>query len=444
MIPSAAGWWFAISRLIVAGTLGLLLGWMLGSAWLGLALGLALYLVWQLLELWQLDRWLRFRNRLDPPDAGGVWGDVIANVVRLHRRKRFHKRRFVQLSRELRRSMAALPEGVIALGSQREILWFNREAARLLGLERRDRGVRIDQLVRHPAFIGYLEQEDFSAPVVFQPRVAEPLHLSVQVIRRGTAPQQLALVRDVSRQSQLETMRRDFVANASHELRSPLTVISGYLEALGQDPDLDPQVQAPLAEMRRQAERMTTIVRDLLELSRLESPGQAPSGEPIDMGLLLAALRTDLLARPLHPRTVTLSVESDRRLLGVEQEIHSAIANLADNAARYTPPEGSILMRWWVDEDGGHLAVSDTGIGIAPEHLPRITERFYRVDPGRSRETGGSGLGLSIVKHVLQRHGATLGIESEEGRGSTFTCRFGPERLADATPPVTQPSHGRV
>jgi two-component system phosphate regulon sensor histidine kinase PhoR len=241
--------------------------------------------------------------------------------------------------------------------------------------------------------------------------------------------QLLLLVSDVSRQMRLEAVRRDFVANASHELRSPLTVISGYLETLAQDSAVDADLQGPIAEMRRQAERMTAIIRDLLELSRLEETGEIVGGEPIDIAALMALLRKDVLARVQHPREVRVRIDSAAQLSGDEPEIHSAFSNLVDNAAKYTPAEGSLEMRWWVDEDGGHFSVSDTGIGIPPEHIPRLTERFYRVDPGRSRSTGGSGLGLAIVKHVLQRHGATLEVQSTLGTGSTFTCHFPAERV---------------
>jgi two-component system phosphate regulon sensor histidine kinase PhoR len=182
-------------------------------------------------------------------------------------------------------------------------------------------------------------------------------------------------------------------------------------------------------EMRRQAQRMTNIVQDLLELSRLEASDRAVAGAPIDVAALLAQLRQDVLARGTHPGEVRVQVESQLRLLGEEAQIHSAFANLVDNAVKYTPAEGSISIRWWADEDGGHMAVTDTGIGFGAEHLPRLTERFYRVDSARSRATGGSGLGLAIVKHVLQRHGGRLQIESTEGRGSTFTCHFPRERL---------------
>jgi len=236
-------------------------------------------------------------------------------------------------------------------------------------------------------------------------------------------------VRDVSRQMRLEAMRKDFVANASHELRSPLTVISGYLETLSQDPVMDMELQAPIGEMRRQAERMTTIITELLELSRLEAAQEDVDTTPVDVTALMAMLRKDVLARPEHPAEVRLRIDSDAMLTGNESEIHSAFSNLVDNAAKYTPDTGSIEIAWRVDAEGGYFSVTDTGIGIHADHIPRLTERFYRVDAGRGRDTGGSGLGLAIVKHVLQRHGATLEITSVQGRGSTFTCHFPPQRL---------------
>ena len=425
-------WTFALARLagiLLAGlVLGLLIGpvwlWVLGSAWL--------YLGWQLLNLHRLDRWLRLRSQIDPPNLGGVWGDVIGQVVRLHRRKQFHKRRLLRLLRELRRSTAAMPDGVVVLNPQAEILWFNRTAGRLLGLRGKgDIGLRIENLVRTPGFVRYLRGGQYALPVILRSNVGVEQYLSIQIVPYG-AGQLLALVRDVTRQARLEAMRKDFVANASHELRSPLTVISGYLETLTQDPGIEPAIIAPLQEMRRQALRMTGIVQDLLDLSRLEASDRAAPSEPIDVVALMAQLRRDVLARTAHPAQVLMQADSNAKLLGEDEQIHSAFANLVDNAAKYTPAEGSLRMRWWTDERGGHFSVVDTGIGIAADHIPRLTERFYRVDSGRSRETGGSGLGLAIVKHVLQRHGAELSIESQEGRGSNFTCHFPSERVERA------------
>ena len=437
MQPATQAWLFAAGRLLATVLVGLGAGWLFGNPWGGLACALALHLAWVLANLFRLEWWLRHRSYADPPDVGGVWGEIIAQIVRLHRRKRFHKQRFVQLMRQLQRSTAALPDGVVILNAQREIVWVNRMAARLLNLRRMaDLGMRIENLLRAPEFVRYLAGADYANPVVVRTTTGEDGFLSLQVAPYGDG-QLLLLVRDVSRQMRLEAVRRDFVANASHELRSPLTVISGYLETLAQDPVVDAELKGPVAEMRRQAERMTAIIRDLLELSRLEETDEIVGGTPVDVAALAALLRKDVLARPVHPKDVRVRVESPAALLGDEPEIHSAFSNLVDNAAKYTAAEGSLEIRWWVDADGGHFAVADTGMGIPPEHIPRLTERFYRVDAGRSRVTGGSGLGLAIVKHVLQRHGATLEVQSTLGVGSTFTCHFPPERLVPLARPAS-------
>jgi two-component system, OmpR family, phosphate regulon sensor histidine kinase PhoR len=412
MQPATQAWWFAAGRLLGTVTLGLAIGWLFNSPWAGLAIALTIHLAWQLANLFRLEWWLRHRSYADAPDVGGVWGEIIAQIVRLHRRKRFHKQRFVQLIRQLQRSTAALPNGVVILNGQREIIWFNRMAGRLLNLRRTaDLGLRIENLLREPEFAQYLAVQDYSNPVVIRPTTAEDCYLSLQVVPYGDG-QQLLLVSDVSRQMRLEAVRRDFVANASHELRSPLTVISGYLETLSQDPALDRDLQGPVTEMRRQADRMTGIIRDLLALSRLEETDEVVGGESLDISALVSMLRKDVLARSTHPRDVRARIDSDAHLIGDEPEIHSAFSNLVDNAAKYT-----------------HFSVTDTGMGIPAEHIPRLTERFYRVDAGRSRSTGGSGLGLAIVKHVLQRHGAELEVQSTLGSGSTFTCHFPLQRV---------------
>src|SRR6204780_4662140 len=443
MEPATQVWWFAAGRLLGTVLVGCAVGWLVGSPWGGLACALALHLAWVLANLFRLEWWLRHRSFADPPDVGGVWGEIIAQIVRLHRRKRFHKQRFVQLMRQLQRSTAALPNGVVILNAQREIVWFNRMGARLLNLRRTgDLGMRIENLLREPAFVRYLAGSDSSTPVVIRPMSGEDSYLSLQVAPYGDG-QLLLLVSDVSRQMRLEAVRRDFVANASHELRSPLTVISGYLETLSQDPALDRDLQGPVAEMRRQAERMTAIIRDLLELSRLEETDEVVGGESLDVAALISMLRKDVMARASHPKDVRARIDTDAHLIGDEPEIHSAFSNLVDNAAKYTPPEGSIEMRWWVDDEGAHFSVTDTGMGIPAEHIPRLTERFYRVDAGRSRSTGGSGLGLAIVKHVLQRHGAELEVQSTTGTGSTFTCPFPLQRVQQqnrAAVPVAVPS----
>jgi two-component system phosphate regulon sensor histidine kinase PhoR len=422
-------WAYALGRITTLLVLGVLLGLVIGKVPLGLAIALVVALAWNLVNLWRLDWWLRDRGGRDAPDAHGIWGDVIAQVVRLHRRKRYHKQRLLQVFREIRHSTAAMPDGVVVLNAQGEIIWFNRMGGRLLNLRRQaDLGQRLSNLIRHPEFIRYLASGDFTHPLIVLPDAGGERPLSFQVVPYG-ANQQLILVRDVSRQVQLETQRKDFVANVSHELRSPLTVIAGYVEALEQDPGLDETLRPPLQEMRRQAERMTTIVRDLLELSRLDALDEAVDGEPVDVRAMAALLRKDIMARPDPPR-VLLQLESTAKLRGDEQELHSAFSNLVDNAAKYSAPDGRVEIRWWIDDAGeGCFSVRDEGIGIPAEHLPRLTERFYRVDAARARTTGGTGLGLAIVKHVLQHHGARLDIVSAPGKGSTFTCRFPAHRV---------------
>jgi two-component system phosphate regulon sensor histidine kinase PhoR len=428
-----SAWSFALARLLALLAIALAGGFVFGRPLLWLVVVLAGYLSLQLINLYRLHRWLRNRNYLDPPDVSGAWSDVVGQVVRLHRRKRFHKQRLIQLFRELRRSTAAMPDGVIVLNASREIQWFNRTGARLLGLQRKiDLGLRIDNLIRAPDFVQYLEQGDYANAVVINWPTGRELTLSVQLIPYGGG-QQLMLVRDVTRQAKLESMRKDFVANASHELRSPLTVITGYLDTLAEDAAIDTAWIGPIGEMRRQADRMGSILNDLLELSKLESADKEAGDEPVDVAGMLSLLRKEVQARPRRPREFVLKLDSSAKLAGEEAEIHSAFSNLIANAVKFTPPEGSVEVRWWTDTSGAHLAVRDTGIGIPAEHIPRLTERFYRVDPGRARQHGGSGLGLAIVKHVLQRHGAWLEIESEEGKGSRFTCHFPRARVIESS-----------
>jgi two-component system, OmpR family, phosphate regulon sensor histidine kinase PhoR len=422
--PLSPSGWQSVSRLGIALVVALLVGLISGRVALVLAVTFGIYSLVQLWNVLRLEHWLRHRRVESPPDISGVWGEVVTIISRIYRRKQFHRARVTGLLREFRRLTTAMPEGAVLLGPDHEILWFNSRAGEWLRLRRkRDVGIRIENLVRHPAFVEYLRTGHPSDGAIVEDLESDRW-LAFNVVRTGTAERQLLMVRDVSQEQQLQSMRKDFVANASHELRSPLTVISGYLDALADDGDLDPTWNTPVLEMRRQAERMRTIIKDLLELSKLESGEHAQEEHPVDMAGMLALLRKEVMTLDQHPRNVRLQLDSDALLKGAESELHSIASNLISNAVKYTPPDGEIELRWWTDEAGAHLSVRDTGMGIAEEHIPRLTERFYRVDPGRARSMGGSGLGLAIVKHALQRHDGTLQVQSKEGVGSTFTCHF--------------------
>jgi two-component system phosphate regulon sensor histidine kinase PhoR len=423
--------WQHIAKIVALLLAALAVGALFDRALPFLALALAAALAYEIRQLLRFERWLRRRTVEPPPDMNGLWGEVIATASRIYRRKVFHKRRVLMLLREFRRMTSAMPDGAVLLGPQREILWFNRTAGRWLGLRRKaDYGVRIDNLLRQPEFIEYLDKRGTLAP----PRIHLPKQgdrrLLVRLVTTNATGQQLLILRDVTSEARLESMRKDFVANASHELRSPLTVIGGYLDALADEAGLDPAWQGPVLEMRRQSDRMRNIVQDLLELSRLEAQGGPAELAPVDVGGMLALIRKDAVARPEAHATVGLRLDSDDLLLGSDTELHSIFSNLVSNAVKYTPASGRVDIRWWTDAQGGHVEVRDTGIGIPAEHLPRLTERFYRVDAGRSRKLGGSGLGLAIVKHALQRHGGRLDVQSVEGKGSVFTCHFPTSRVA--------------
>jgi two-component system, OmpR family, phosphate regulon sensor histidine kinase PhoR len=404
----------------------LLLGlWFGGLGW-WLVGSFALYSAQTLRNVYLLDRVLDGRKRVPLFDTRGLWAEIFARVDRLRAKARNRKKKYHRLLREVRESTNALSDGGIILNSDHEIVWFNSAAARLIGLDAgTDIGHRLDNLLRHPDAVAYI-----AAPAAEPITIASPGDdgwLTMQIIPYGQE-QRLAIIRDITREVNLERTRRDFVANASHELRSPLTVISGYLDTLSEEGDVPAGWRGPIAEMQRQAERMTRILGDLLELTRLESADRSALHEFVDVVGMLRLIAKEFQAGGNRP-ALALSLETDAALLGSESELHSIFYNLVNNAVRFTPPTGSVRIGWRIEEDDAVFEVVDTGIGIAPEQIPRITERFYRVDPGRSRASGGTGLGLAIVKHALQRHEGTLTIRSREGEGSTFSCRFPASRL---------------
>lgn len=416
-----------LAMLLVAGTL---VGWMYDQPLLGAFLAALAGLGWHLFNLFRLDAWLRTGHLEAVPDGSGVWPPVFARIEYILEKSRRRRRRWRQLLRELRVSAGAFPDGGVLLNARFEIVNYNAAAERLLSLKKlRDRGQRIDNLLRHPDFVAYVSAGDFSRTIELPAPAGGDIWISCFMIPYGLE-QRLLLVRDITGTVRLERTRRDFVANASHELRTPLTVIAGYLDALADDPDAPGAWQVPLAEMRSQSVRMAHLLDDLLELSRLESAAPCGLDQVVDIGALLQRARSEALALPAHPRLVEAMIGSAAGLFGNQVELHSVVSNLVSNAVRYTPPEGSISISWNVDATGGHLAVVDTGIGIADEDIPRITERFYRTDRGRVQQATGTGLGLAIVKHCLRRHDAELEIHSRPGEGSAFICHFPPHRVA--------------
>jgi two-component system phosphate regulon sensor histidine kinase PhoR len=397
-----------------------------------LAVAFAVALLRQLRELRRLRRWAAQAGASDPPEAEGLWGEVYSLLRRYRRTVLARRRELAQLIVRSRRAAQALPYGVAVLDAEFRLQWCNEAARTHLNVDpERDRGEPIANFVREPSFAEYLKEGDFSRSLQLLGGGPDPRTLSVQIVAYGDA-ERLLLSHDVTGTERLEAMRRDFVANVSHELRTPLTVLSGFLETI-HDLKLDPQrVRDYVALMAPQAERMRRLIEDLLTLSALEHAPAPPRAERVKIGPLLARIRAEAEALSGGQHRITLEVAGGHDLIGAESEIASAFANLASNAVRYTSPGGSVRLAWRSGAEGGEFSVEDTGIGIEPEHIPRVTERFYRVDRSRSRETGGTGLGLSIVKHALVRHQATLSIDSAPGKGSRFVARFPPARLAEA------------
>jgi two-component system phosphate regulon sensor histidine kinase PhoR len=416
-------------------------GFLAGAAW-GWALaaaGLALMLASHVRHLARLERWTADPQPGGIPEGTGNWDAVLSALHRYERDAARRQKELADALAQLRRAAQAMPDGVVLLDARNSIEWCNDNAAVMLGLDpRTDVGQPIANLIREPGFIDYLaEHDDAQQPV----RIAAERGgvLSVQLIRYGEA-QTLLLVRDVTQSERVETMRRDFVANVSHELRTPLTVLVGFLETV-RELKLDPQrVKDYLNMMREQGARMHRIIEDLLALSVLES-APPPAADRVRTAGLLERLRADAVALSNGRHAISVTGTPSVDLIGSEAELASAFGNLISNAIRYTPAGGKLTLAWRDSPEGAFFSVEDTGLGIAPEHIPRLTERFYRVDRSRSRETGGTGLGLAIVKHALARHQATLDIESRVGAGSRFTVRIPASRTLPLEP-ARQPEPG--
>jgi two-component system, OmpR family, phosphate regulon sensor histidine kinase PhoR len=451
---------FRIATFFAAACIGLLVGWLFLGPWgeaFGALLAMSAWMAWDGLRARRLLAWLRDGARDGAAYQTGFWGDLGSRIYRLLRQQELQTQESQARLTRFLSAIQASPNGVVLLDAQGRIQWSNQTAGEHFGFAAdRDIDQHIANLVRDPAFIAYLGGNDYSAEVVIsghQSRPNRPVKVSIQLHPYGSG-QRLLLSRDVTAVQQAEAMRRDFVANVSHEVRTPLTVLSGFIETL-QTLSLEPaERERYLGLMAQQAQRMQTLVGDLLTLSRLEASPLPSAQEAVDWIEVLKACERDaqLLSAqqiaqqhagmPASNHHFKLVITQSCEVFGAQAELHSAVSNLVANAVRYTPAGGAIRIAWRKLEDGrGEFSVQDSGPGIAPEHLPRVTERFYRVDRSRSRETGGTGLGLAIVKHAVQRHGGELNVRSELGRGSTFSFTLPASRLRwqAATPTETAP-----
>lgn len=389
-------------------------------------LALLLLLAWHLLHLRLLMVWLEGPLNDPLPRGRSVWEVAFAGLHRRVRIRLGQQQALAETLTRFREAVQALPDGIIAFDRHRHIEWLNGRAETYFAISAQlDRGQGLFNLIRHPDFVAYIEAARFDEPLIYRGGRVEGLTLMLQVIPYGEG-HNLLVARDISRIERMETMRRDFIANVSHELKTPLTVVAGFAEMLsdGEGAYGDDEIKHYLKLIHEQTARMQRLIGDLLTLSALESGSPPASAERVDAEPMLRSIAADAQALSAGRHEITLSIETPLAIAGCANELRSAFSNLAANAVRYTPAGGSIALVWRAHGDGADFVVADSGIGIAAQHLPRLTERFYRVDRSRSRETGGTGLGLAIVKHVLNRHWATLEIESELGHGSRFTAHF--------------------
>jgi two-component system phosphate regulon sensor histidine kinase PhoR len=419
-----------------------LAGFMLGMAWGSSVLAIGMFVIVGI-HLRQIERFRRWADgALDAPvpDASGVWGLAFSGLHRRVRTRTQHQRALATTIDRFRSAVEALPDGMVIIDAANRIEWANARAQLQLGFElAKDTGRPLLNFVRQPEVVRFFEAGNFDEAVVVDSLREPGVTLSIQVVPFGVE-ERLLISRNITQVEAVARMRRDFIANVSHELKTPLTVVSGFLETL-QDLELDPRQRARYLQlMAEQAKSMQRLVDDLLTLSALESEYNPLADVALALVPLLLEVSADAKALSAGRHTVVLDMGEPAVILGSHDELASAFGNLVSNAIRYTPDGGTITLAWRVDEDGrGAFSVTDPGIGIAPEHIPRLTERFYRVDRSRSRATGGTGLGLAIVKHVLLRHQAALDVMSEAGRGSTFAVvlparRVRPLEAASDTP----------
>ena len=423
MSPAALFWVPVAVRFALVASAGLA-GWYVWSLTTGLAISLAVLTVMVLVQLgymFQLSQWLDNPEEVRLTDGWGSWTEIFAKLYKLRREEQKNRNELAEWLSRFRQAMGQLPDGVAIMDDVLSLEWCNAAAEQQLGLSlQTDKGMRVTNLIRSPQFIDYIILGRYEEPLTL---ALDDRKLIIRLIP-FEKHRQILVTHDVTELERLDRMRRDFIANASHELRTPLTVINGFLEIASGEPDLDLATRRQhLKLMTEQGQRMQRLVEDMLTLTRLESVDYPLREETVDMRQLLEQVKAEAEALSAGRHAITLDIDGPD-LRGSADELRSAIGNLVSNAVRYTPEGGRIAIGWHETADGCRCDVSDTGIGIKPEHISRLTERFYRVDKSRSRETQGTGLGLAIVKHVLARHQGKLQIESEVGQGSRFSILF--------------------
>jgi two-component system phosphate regulon sensor histidine kinase PhoR len=425
--------WVRVSLPVVFTALAALLLWGLFSSTIALVFMLTVLLAlmaYRALQLFKLGNWLGDARIETIPEAGGIWDEVFSQLYKMVKQHNLTKQELAAELHHIEQATSALPEGVAILNAANRIEWCNPLAQQLFDLDpEQDIMQDITYLVRQPEFVEYLHESNFNVPLIMRPARHVDMVLSIKLIPYGDE-KRLLIIRDITQFERVEAMRRDFVANVSHEMRTPLTVVSGFLENLQDMPDLNNDgSRRALHLMAEQTRRMDNLVADLLTLSRLENEQSPLHEETVDIKALLNEVYQNgkLLSGGRH--TLQMDMASTANLLGNHDELQSAFGNLLSNAIRYTPQGGTIRLHWFERDGQPVFSVQDSGIGIAAQHIPRLTERFYRVDRSRSRETGGTGLGLAIVKHIAIRHQAKLEVASEEGKGSTFALVFPGKRL---------------
>ncbi|MEQ1667362.1 MAG: phosphate regulon sensor histidine kinase PhoR [Sulfuriferula sp.] len=429
-------WWrplLALSALFFV-TLVAALFWGVVVALLVLVASLLLYIAYNLRQMAVLVAWLSHGDRTRIPTASGAWDEIFYGLDRLLRREKRSTSKVSAVLERFEHAAQAIPDGIVMLNGQDQIDWFNPAASAHFGLDdKTDRGQFIGYLIRQMPFADYLTSNNYSEPLVMKSPEHKELTLSVQMVPFGDK-QKMLISRDVTQLELVDAMRRDFVANVSHELRTPLTVVGGFLETFLDMGSINPVDFHKYCDlMQQQTERMRRLVDDLLTLSKLESAQNKLVDAPVNMTALIQSLYQDAQSLSAGRHTISLALNSPDNIMGNADELTSALGNLVSNAVRYTPAGGTIALHWDWQDSQLCFGVQDSGEGIEAQHIARLTERFYRVDRGRSRETGGTGLGLAIVKHVLTRHQARLLIESKVGQGSCFRACFPKARVVTTT-----------